>query len=60
VGSSQIVADELLDAAHHLLGKGVGGRAYAIGDVTDHGIADLFICLPTRVEEAAKKIPAIR
>jgi len=57
VGSSQIVADELLDAAHHLLGKGVGGRAYAIGDVTDHGIADLFICLPTRVEEAAKKIP---
>ncbi len=57
VGSSQIVADELLDAARHLLGKEVGGRGYAIGDVSDHNVADLFICLPTRVEEAAKKIP---
>jgi uncharacterized protein YukE len=57
VGSSQIIADELLDAARHLLGNEVGGRAYAIGDVSDHSIADLFICLPTRVEEAAKKIP---
>ncbi|MDT8900524.1 methyl-accepting chemotaxis protein [Anaeroselena agilis] len=57
VGSSQVVADELLDAARHLLGKEVGGRSYAIGDVGDHSVADLFICLPTRVEEAAKKIP---
>jgi len=57
VGSSQIVADELLSAAHHLLGREIGGQAYAIGDVHDHNVADLYVCLPTRVEEAAKKIP---
>ncbi len=57
VGSSQIVADELLAAAHHLLGSSVGGQAFAIGNVHDHSAADLFVCLPTRVEEAAKKIP---
>ncbi len=57
VGSSQIVADELLAAVHQLLGKDVGGRAYAIREVSDHTVADLFVCLPTRVEEAAQKIP---
>ena len=57
VGSSQVVADELLAAARSLLGAKLDGRAYAIGDVTDQMIADLFLCLPTRVEEAAKKIP---
>jgi len=29
----------------------------AMKDVVDHNIADLFVCLPTRIEEAAKKIP---
>ncbi len=57
VGSSQIVADELLAAVHQLLGKEAGGRAYAIKEVPDHTSADLFVCLPTRVEEAAQKIP---
>lgn len=57
VGSSQVVADELLSAARGLIGDKLGGQAYAIGDVHDHTVADLFVCLPTRVEEAAKKIP---
>jgi uncharacterized protein YukE len=57
VGSSQIVADELLAAVHQLLGKEAGGHAYSIKEVPDHSVADLFVCLPTRVEEAAQKIP---
>lgn len=56
VGSSQTVADELLDAVHALLGD-ICGKAYDIKQVPDHQIADLFVCLPTRVEEAAQKIP---
>jgi predicted nucleic acid-binding Zn-ribbon protein len=57
VGSSQVVADELLAAARALLSCKFDGRAYAIGDLHDHAVADLFVCLPTRVEEAAKKVP---
>jgi hypothetical protein len=56
VGSSQTVADELLIAVTDLLGN-VKGQAYNIKQISDHHIADLFICLPTRVEEAAQKIP---
>ncbi|SDF59247.1 methyl-accepting chemotaxis protein [Sporolituus thermophilus] len=56
VGSSQLVADELLEAARHFI-PGLEGRAYAIKALTDHQVADLFICLPTRVDEAAQKIP---
>lgn len=56
VGSSQLVADELLEAAQHFVENG-GGKAYDIKQVVDGTIADLFVCLPTRVEEAAQKIP---
>jgi len=56
VGSSQTVAEELLDAVHALLGN-ISGKAYDIKQILDHQIADLFVCLPTRVEEAAQKIP---
>lgn len=57
VGSSQLIADELLEAARLFLHISDGGRAYDIKQVHDHSIADLFLCLPTRVDEAAKKIP---
>lgn len=57
IGSSQTVADELLTAAKQLFQLDQEGHAYDIKQVTDPAIADLFLCLPTRVEEAAKKIP---
>jgi len=57
IGSSQTVADELLTAARQLFHLDQEGQAYDISKITDHNIADLFLCLPTRVEEAAKKIP---
>ena len=57
VGSSQTVADELLEAAHQIVGRKQGGKAYAIKDLNDHNVADVFLCLPTRVKEASQKIP---
>lgn len=56
VGSSLTVAEELLTAVHELLGD-IKGQAYDIKQVSDGQIADIFVCLPTRVEEAAKKVP---
>ena len=56
VGSSQTVADELLSAVQTLLGD-IHGQACDIKQISDHRMADLFVCLPTRVDEAAQKIP---
>lgn len=57
VGSSQTVADELLQAALEILGHQQQGAAYAIKNLSDHNVADVFLCLPTRVKEASEKIP---
>ncbi|HWR55764.1 MAG TPA: hypothetical protein VN462_04625, partial [Negativicutes bacterium] len=63
LGSSQTVGDEILDAAQQLFTESLAfagsfaGKAYAIKEVNDHKVADLFLCQPTRVEEAAGKIP---
>ena len=57
VGSSQTVANELLAAAKEIVGRDQGGKAYAIKDLNDHNVADVFLCLPTRVKEASQKIP---
>ncbi len=63
LGSSQTVGDEILDAAQQLFAESLAfagsfaGKAYAIKEVKDHKVADLFLCQPTRVEEAAGKIP---
>jgi hypothetical protein len=57
LGSSQLIADEILAAARLFLDVKGGGKAYDIKNVNDHNVADLFLCLPTRIEEAAKKIP---
>ena len=56
IGSSQLVADELLEASCLFMSL-CNGTAYDISRINDHNIADLFLCLPTRVEEASKKIP---
>ena len=57
VGSSQTVADELLKAALEIVGSQQQGKAYAMKDLADHTVADVFLCLPTRVKEASQKIP---
>ena len=58
VGSSKTVAEELLKAALEIVGHQQQGAAYAMQDLTDHSVADVFLCLPTRVKEARQKIPA--
>ncbi len=57
VGSNEIVANELLTAVKEIFSEGLESKAMPIGNVKDHNIADLFVCLPTRVEEAAQKVP---
>lgn len=58
VGSSEVVAIELLGALKGFLREGVFiSRALTIHEISEHMISDLFICLPTRLEEAAQKIP---
>lgn len=63
VGSSQIVGDELLEAAQQLFSGSFAfagrfeGKAYVIKDLTDIKATDLYLCQPTRLEEAAGKIP---
>ncbi len=57
VGSTEIVAQELLEVVNQIFPHEVEARAMPISLVDDHRIADLFIALPTRVEETAKKVP---
>ena len=57
IGSNSTIANELKEATENLLGKHALVKAYDIKDVTENTIGDIFIALPTRVEEAAKKIP---
>jgi hypothetical protein len=57
IGSSQIIADELLEAIQHVSCGSMNVHAYDINCITNHTLADLFICLPTRYDEAAQKIP---
>jgi diguanylate cyclase (GGDEF)-like protein len=62
IGSSVTVAKELLTAAQELFSSSFAfagnftGEAYAIADLIDDKVADLFLCQPTRVEEAVTKI----
>ena len=56
VGSSQLVAEELLEAMRLFMSPRTS-KAYEISTMTNHDWADLFVCLPTRVDEASQKIP---
>lgn len=57
VGSNQVIANEVLEAAHHVLGKQIGGQAYPQSRITDHSVADLFLCFSTRINELSTLIP---
>lgn len=57
VGSTETVAQELLAVVKELFPQEIISTGMALKSVSDHTIADLFAALPTRVEEAAQKIP---
>lgn len=57
VGSTDTVAQELLAVVRKLFPHEIASTGMALKSVPDHTIGDLFAALPTRVEEAAQKIP---
>lgn len=57
VGSTETVAQELLAVVREMFPHEIISSAMALKAVPDHSIADLFVALPTRVAEAAQKIP---
>lgn len=57
VGSTETVAQELLSVVKEIFPSEVDARAMALSDVSNGSMADLFVALPTRVKEAAQKIP---
>lgn len=57
VGGTQDIADEFLHAARMVLANTANGSALTPSQIKDHQIADLFLTMPTRVEELAKFVP---
>ena len=51
------MADELLVVANEVFGKDIEGTALAIDKVAVGTEADLFLALPTRVDQTAQKVP---
>ncbi|KUO48890.1 MAG: hypothetical protein APF76_09575 [Desulfitibacter sp. BRH_c19] len=57
VGSTETVAQELLTVVKEIFPNEVESKAMALRSVPNESVADLFVALPTRVEEAAQKLP---
>lgn len=57
IGSTETIAEELLSVVKEIFSHEVDVKAMAVKSVHDHKIADLFVALPTRVEEAAQRVP---
>ena len=57
VGSTEVVACELLGAVKKIFSDEVDAKAMALSHVSNDKIADIFVALPTRVKEAAQIIP---
>jgi hypothetical protein len=57
VGSSRLVAEELRREAHDVFGEQLEADALGIEDLKPDQAADLFLCLPTRVKQAAGIVP---
>ncbi|KJS23291.1 MAG: hypothetical protein VR72_01785 [Clostridiaceae bacterium BRH_c20a] len=57
VGSSQIVADELLAVVQEVFSKDISAQAVSVDKLSPGTEADLFIALPTRVEQTAQRVP---
>jgi len=56
VGSSQTVADELLEVAKGIFANNMEITALSI-DKLHYDVADLYLALPTRVDQAARIVP---
>ncbi|MGF7183959.1 translation elongation factor EF-1beta [Desulfitispora alkaliphila] len=56
VGSTEIVANELLKAVQEIIPEGVEASSTPVKSLAGDSAADIFVALPTRVEETAKKV----
>jgi uncharacterized protein YoxC len=57
VGSSLLVAEELRREAHDVFGEQLEATALGVDDLSHREIADLYLCLPTRVQQASGFVP---
>lgn len=55
VGSTEIIAQELLAVVRDIFGEEVVAKGIPVKDLHDPYMADLFVALPTRVGEVASK-----
>lgn len=60
IGGNQSIADELLTAIHLVLGPTISCQAIVQNQLRNPDIADLFVCLPTRINELATIVPRER
>lgn len=57
VGGTQDIADELYQAVKHVFVSGFTGLAVTQDKVTRSGLGNVYITMPTRVEELARVVP---
>lgn len=53
----KLVAEEVLAAVQDVLGASIEGKACTIGELSDHSQADIVVCIASRKDEIAKRIP---
>lgn len=59
-GGDQLVAEEVLGAIKQVLGENIAGYACPLDRITGGDEADLFVCVASRKEQLARKVPAER
>lgn len=57
IAGNQGIAEELLSSVRLILGQKISGKAFAQSQLRNINSFDLFICLPTRVNELAAIVP---
>ena len=55
---NQLIAEEILAAVKQVLGNRMEGSACPLAQIDSGAAADLFVCIASRKEAAAKRIPA--
>lgn len=57
VGGTQSIADELLAAVRQVVSSAMNSQALMQQQITSDSIADVFVCLPSRLEELSAVVP---
>lgn len=57
VGTNQIIAKELFDAAMKIVGSKAEGSTIEFKNISNHQMGDLFVCSPGFVKQLVKTVP---